>query len=434
VATSSILSQLRAARRRTDELFALLAPEQLIDRPIPERHRGIFYLGHLEAFDWNLLTGGARGGVDAARPGHDRLFAFGIDPVNGDLPGDRPDDWPSLDEVRAWAARARLAVDTLMEREEAESAVLHALIEHRLMHAETLAYILRRTPLNRLRVPHGSARPVVRAPRHVSGRIEIPAGVATLGLEDTDGRVFGWDNEHAAHRVDVPAFVVDRANVTCGDYLRFVKEGGYGDRSLWTGPAWAWKERIGLAHPLGWRPSRGGSWTYRTTFAEIPLPLDWPALVSYAEATAYARWRGALLPTEAQFHRTAYGTPGGGERAYPWGNEAPSPRHGNFDFTGWDLLPVGSFPEGDSAFGVADLAGNGWEWTRTPFHPFEGFTPLPFYPGYSASFFSGEHDGAHRVLKGGGTRTAARLLRRSFRNWFQPHYTAMEAAFRCVEP
>ena len=432
--TPRILDELRAARRRTDEVFRLMAPVSLLERPIAERHRGVFYLGHLEAFDWNLMAAGSQSPIDPERPRFDRLFAFGIDPVDGALPDDRPDDWPAPAEVQGWAARARRSVDELIERASIEPTLLQAAIEHRLMHAETLAYLLRRTPLPRLIPPAATTDPVLLAIRDVSGKAEIPEGEATLGLPGPGEAPFGWDNERAEHRVDVPAFVIDRSNVTCRAWLRFIQEGGYGDRSLWTEPAWIWKERIGLTHPQGWRPSGEGSWMFRATFGEIPLPLDWPVLVSYAEASAYARWRGALLPTEAQFHRAAHGAPGGVERSWPWGDEAPEARHGNFDFARWDPVPVGSFPEGDSAFGVADLAGNGWEWTRTPFHPFEGFAPQPFYPGYSADFFSGHHDGAHRVLKGGGTRTASRLLRRSFRNWFQPHYTAMEASFRCVEP
>lgn len=74
------------------------------------------------------------------------------------------------------------------------------------------------------------------------------------------------------------------------------------------------------------------------------------------------------------------------------------------------------------------LVGNGWQWTRTPFLPFPGFRPLPFYPGYSADFF----DGRHFVLKGGSPVTGVALLRRSFRNWFQPHYPWVYAALRCV--
>src|SRR6266852_1113190 len=97
---------------------------------------------------------------------------------------------------------------------------------------------------------------------------------------------------------------------------------------------------------------------------------------------------------------------GGRERSYPWGEEAPGPSRGNFDFKAWDPLPVGSHPAGASAFGVHDLVGNGWEWTRTEFAAFPGFTTMPFYPGYSANFF----DGKHYVMKGGSPRTAACML------------------------
>ena len=163
-------------------------------------------------------------------------------------------------------------------------------------------------------------------------------------------------------------------------------------------------------------------------FREVPLPLDWPVYVSHAEAAAYARWTKNSLPTEAQWHRAAYGARDGLERPYPWGSEPPSGKRGNFDFRGWDPTPVNAFPEGQSAFGVADLLGNGWEWTSSQFEPFPGFKPFPFYPGYSADFF----DGKHYVLKGGSAPTAACMLRRSFRNWFQPHYQYVYASFRCV--
>ena len=85
---------LAQARSETDKLFELVKPDSLYARPIPERHRIVFYLGHLEAFDWNLLRERV---VDARvfHPEFDRLFAFGIDPVGGGLPSDQPADWPS---------------------------------------------------------------------------------------------------------------------------------------------------------------------------------------------------------------------------------------------------------------------------------------------------------------------------------------------------
>jgi formylglycine-generating enzyme required for sulfatase activity len=164
-------------------------------------------------------------------------------------------------------------------------------------------------------------------------------------------------------------------------------------------------------------------------FQERPLPLDWPVYVSHAEASAYAAWAGKRLPTEPEWHRAAYGTPEGPERDFPWGPEPPGPQHGCFDFGRWDPSPVNAFAASRSAFGVSGLLANGWEWTSSLFGPFAGFRPFPFYEGYSANFF----DGLHHVMKGGSPRTGPSMLRRSFRNWFQPHYPYVYAGFRCAE-
>jgi formylglycine-generating enzyme required for sulfatase activity len=162
-------------------------------------------------------------------------------------------------------------------------------------------------------------------------------------------------------------------------------------------------------------------------FEDLPVPQSWPVWCTQEQAAAFARWSGARLMTEAEYHRAAYGTPGGDERAQPWGDASPDPaRHGNFGWHRFDPEPVGSSPEGASAFGVHDLVGNGWEWTATPFAPFEGFRQMASYPQYSADFF----DGMHYVMKGASPVTASTLVRRSFRNWFYFDYPYMYATFR----
>src|SRR5215472_4639270 len=102
------------ARERTDALFQIVRPDSLYERPIPERHRIVFYLGHLEAFDWNLI---GRYALDR-RPFNadfDKLFAFGIDPPPGQLPADVPSDWPSLEEVARYNRRTREAIDDAVD-------------------------------------------------------------------------------------------------------------------------------------------------------------------------------------------------------------------------------------------------------------------------------------------------------------------------------
>ena len=103
-------ADLNVARAQTDQLFSLLDPAALYDRPVDERHRLVFYLGHVEAFDWNLLHERALGKA-SFQPTFDQLFAFGIDPEPGRAPADRPADWPREAEVRAYVARVRSELD-----------------------------------------------------------------------------------------------------------------------------------------------------------------------------------------------------------------------------------------------------------------------------------------------------------------------------------
>jgi ergothioneine biosynthesis protein EgtB len=403
--SSELLKRFADARAESDRLFAIVRPDAFYERPITDRHPIVFYLGHLEAFEGNLLRETVSG-MPSFHPEFDRLFAFGIDPVGTALPSDRPEEWPTLDEIRQYNQRLRNQIDA---RAITDAQLLNVAIEHRLMHCETLAYMLHRLPLEQKLKPATNVGSIPSAPL-IPAMIEISAGPAALGLSSSSG-TFGWDNEFEAHAVMVPSFAIDKYKITNAQYLEFMRAGGYENREWWTSPDWDWKTANGVSHPAFWRRS-GDAWRYRAMFDEIPLPPAWPVYVSHAEASAYARWTGKKLPTESQWQRAAQGT-------QPVGNS---------DFKSWDPSPVNAFPETSSDFGAVEMIGNGWEWTSTVFAPFAGFEPFPFYPGYSANFF----DGKHYVMKGGSPRTATCMLRPSFRNWFQPHYPYVYAGFRCV--
>ncbi|MGO9086020.1 MAG: SUMF1/EgtB/PvdO family nonheme iron enzyme [Candidatus Sulfotelmatobacter sp.] len=430
-----LLDRVLDARRHSDALFSTVRADSMYERPIPERHRIIFYLGHLEAFDWNLLHENVLG-LSSFHPEFDRLFAFGIDPVGGGLPADRPSDWPSQKAVHEYVAGIRATLDEKLAEGVLEphahtrdgfplDTLLHVAVEHRLMHVETLAYMLHQLAPDR-KIRPAADPPSLVTPPATHRMVPIPAGTATLGLARR-GNSFGWDNEYEAHTVPVRAFEIDQYMVTNRQYLDFMAAGGYETRGFWSDDDWNWRSAHAVSHPVFWEDA-GGRWLYRTMFEKTPLPLDWPAYVSHAEATAYARWAKKSLPTEQEWQRAAYGTTDGSERPHPWGREAPQSSFGNFDFSRWDPAPVNAFPRSRSAFGVEGLLGNGWEWTSTVFAPFPGFEPFPFYRGYSADFF----DGKHFVMKGGSARTGACMLRPTFRNWFQAHYQYAYAGFRCV--
>jgi ergothioneine biosynthesis protein EgtB len=299
-------------------------------------------------------------------------------------------------------------------------------LEHELMHHETLLYMVQQLP-TALKRGTGSF-PEAKTGEAASPSLAfVPAGTAVLGAPRKGG--FRWDNEHEELTVEVAAFRMDALPVTNREFREFVEDGGYEERQLWTEDGWSWVSRHGHRQPGSW-VTEDGTTRVRTALGDRSFDdaADWPASVMHCEAAAFARWRGARLPTEAEYHRAAFATPDGGRREHPWGDEPPGPEHANLGFRLWSPAPVGASPAGASAFGVHELVGNGWEWTSTPFGPLPGFRPLEGYEGYSADFF----DDRHFVMLGGSWATDAALVRRSFRNWFRPHYPYVFSKFRCV--
>jgi gamma-glutamyl hercynylcysteine S-oxide synthase len=419
--------RLDIAWERSDALFGFLDEDAWLEQPIPLRQPFLFYLGHLPAFAWNHI---ARPRGERSRcPALDELFERGIDPVGVDSYAARA-EWPPLDAVLTYRDRVRGRLSEMLEDPAFDDGdgVVAMVLEHELLHHETLLYMIHELPHDRKCAPSDRPPlPEVRQPPPLAKGVVVPEGPCVLGAPPEDG--FRWDNERPEQHLSVPAFTMDDRPVTNRDYLEFVRDNGYAEARLWREEDWSWKVRAGLQAPHSWITGDDGI-RCRTLFLDVPFEqaASWPAMTSWAEAAAYARWRGARLPTEAEHHRAAFGTPDGNERSFPWGEETPSSRHANVAFQACTPAPVGSCPDGASAWGIVELVGNGWEWTSSAFGPLPGFTPLPRYPAYSQDFF----DDRHFVLCGGSWATARRLLRKSFRNWFQPHYPYVFTKFRCV--
>ncbi len=382
------------------------------DRPIPLRHPFAFYAGHIPAFSFLTLNERSLG-EEPIDPRLERLFERGIDPANLDQARrhDRS-DWPdratiaqfgSRCDERVLAALAAARIEDSSNPRLVRAQAAYTILEHENMHHETLMYIIHQLAYDR---KHAMSFRHEDHDIHGNAMRAIPAGIVTLGA-DADSIAFGWDNEFPRDEARVEAFEIQEHPVTNGDWLDFVAAGG---------PA-----------PFFWH-QRDGEWFLRLQFEEIPLPQSWPVYVTNRQARAYAAHRGMRLPTEAEYHRAAFGTAQGDERRFPWGDERPAPQYGNFDFQRFDPEPVDAHSAGVSAWGVADLVGNGWEWTATLFAPLPGFEAMASYPQYSADFF----DGNHYVMKGASPVTPRELIRRSFRNWFYDDYPFMYAKFRCV--
>lgn len=162
--------------------------------------------------------------------------------------------------------------------------------------------------------------------------IIIPAGEFLMGSPEGQGRPDEWPQRS----VYLDAFEIDQVEVTNERYMRFVKATGH--------------------RPP---PDPFGAGPLQSIKGLEQLPV---VQTTWYDAKAYCTWAQKRLPTEAEWEKAARGTDG---RLYPWGNDPPTPRRANFDRE-WDdqrtLHAVGSLPEGDSPYGVKDMAGNAREW------------------------------------------------------------------------
>ncbi|MDX6270261.1 MAG: gamma-glutamyl hercynylcysteine S-oxide synthase [Acidobacteriota bacterium] len=434
-----IAEMLEATRAVTLRLFDTVAREaDLHESPGGGFRPVIWHLAHIGVFEAYWILQKVKGD-DAPDARYERIF----DPIA--TPRENSKNLPARREMEAYLARVRDATrrylaearfdddvptqSTLLR----DGYVFRLVLEHERQHQETLAYLLHMLdPAKKKRavIAHDSqsaVAPVVAA----RDMVTVAAGEFTLGAP---WRMFVYDNELPAHTVALPAFKIDRLPTTNEEYAHFIAEGGYARREWWDEEGWQWRERENWTRPLYWTESvaddpAARGWSVRTMFEEGALKPEHPvAGVSWYEASAYARFQGKRLPTEAEWEKAAsWDAREGRKRLYAWGDDAPDETRGNFDLRLWDTTPVGSFPAGASGYGCLDMTGNVWEWTSDAFAGYENFTAYP-YPEYSETWF----DGDHRVLKGGSWATHPSILRTSFRNFFRRHFRIAFAGIRCA--
>ena len=363
----------------------------------------VWDLGHIAAFEDLWIC--RETGRELLRP--DLVAVYDADETpradRGDLPYLRRNDAVAyLDAVRERSLSALGGVSPF---------IAEMLIQHEHQHNETMLQALqlaepgvfapsRVTPERVAPVGGGvraapGALPGGPAGAAATGTALVEAGPAEVG-DPGDG--FAYDNERPRHRVDLGAYRIDRAPVTNRQYREFVEDGGYRRRELWTEEGWAFREREGWERPRYWTADGGERRFDRTEELETELPV---MHVSWFEADAYARWRGARLPSEAEWEHAA---------------ALAEPERGALDQLGFGPGPAGPF------------VGDCWEWTATEFTGYPGFEAYP-YREYSEVFF----DSGYRVLRGASWATRPRVARVTFRNWDHPERRQIFAGFRCAE-
>lgn len=258
------------------------------------------------------------------------------------------------------------------------------------------------------------------------GWVLVDEGPFRMGTDHVAGV---YDNEAPAHDVDVDAFRMARYPVTVGEYLAFVEDGGYDDRSLWSDRGKEWLDTEDHHAPMHWRDTADGDWERIALHGVAPVQdVEDEILchVTHFEAEAYAAWLGARLPNEPEWEKAARWSPGGGVVGRnPWGDALADPQRCTIDQLHWGPSRIGSRPDSASPLGVEHMVGDVWEWTSSDFEPYPGFQAFP-YDEYSKVFFGGDY----KVLRGGSWATRAGCATATFRNWDHPYRRQIFAGFR----
>jgi ergothioneine biosynthesis protein EgtB len=401
---TTLLARYRQARAALEAAAAPLSPEDLCVQSMPDASPAKWHLAHTSWFyETFVLSDPALGRYEPFHPAFTYLFNSYYEAVGDRHP--RPKRGlltrPSAGDVFRYRAHVDAAVAERLPRlRDADFTRLKSLIEIGINHEQ------QHTELLYTDVKHAFAqnplKPAYRgrlAPRDGSvSRGEtatfVPFDAAVYRIGHA-GDGFAFDNESPRHRVFLEPFALASRLVTCGEYMAFMADGGYQRPELWLSDGWAAGRLHNWEAPLYWEKD-ADAWQVFTLDGMRPLDGSEPVChVSFYEADAYARWAGARLPTEAEWEVAC------GDRDVA-GNLLEDGR-----------LNPAPFAPGDK---LAQMFGDVWEWTQSPYGPYPGYRP----PAGALGEYNGKFMCNQLVLRGGSCVTPRSHIRATYRNFFPP--------------
>jgi ergothioneine biosynthesis protein EgtB len=384
-------------RTVTEELCRTLSPEDMTVQSMPDVSPSKWHLAHTSWFFERFVLTPHLPDYKIFHPRFDYLFNSYYNTVGEMHP--RPQrgllSRPGVAEILAYRKHVDAHMPALLTRAETDPQLAFLItlgLNHEQQHQELLLtdikHVLSMNPL----LPAWRELPIAPARRAPELKyIPHPGGLLEIGH---DGEGFAFDNESPRHRIFLEPHAIANRPVSNGDYLEFIRAGGYRTPELWLSEGWALVQRAGWDRPLYWSEDL----TMEFTLGGL-RELDHAAPVShlsYYEADAFAHWAGARLPTEAEWELLA----------------AEQTVQGN-------LMEQGHFhpiAASGSAGAPYQLYGDVWEWTMSPYMSYPGFKPLTGSLGeYNGKFMSNQ-----MVLRGGSCATPQSHIRSTYRNFFPP--------------
>ena len=391
----SLAERFTATRALTEDLCRTLTPEDMAIQSMADASPAKWHLAHTSWFFENFLLKSWDPAYKVFHPDFGYLFNSYYQSVGRMHP--RPArgllSRPALAEILRYRRHVDEHMGWLLEKRAADPTLgflVNLGINHEQQHQELLLMDIKHLfSLNPLQPVW---RELPRPPTAAAAPLKYLAQPGGLMLIGHGGDGFAFDNETPRYQTLVPAHALATRPVTNGEYLEFIRDGGYRRPELWLSDGWTVMQREAWDRPLYWNADKEGEFTLSGV---RDLDLNAPvAHVSWYEADAYARWVGARLPTEAEWEGLA-------ARQEVAGN----------------LLDNGLLqPAASAAQDLTQLFGDVWEWTGSPYQAYPGFKPLAGSLGeYNGKFMANQF-----VLRGGSCVTPASHIRASYRNFFYP--------------
>lgn len=406
-----MLNRFLAIRAFSEALAAPLSPEDQTIQSMPDVSPTKWHLAHTTWFFETFALKPFVAGYRAFDPAYHYLFNSYYEAEGPRHP--RPQrgllSRPGVGEILAYRRHVTEAMARALDRPEATNTPLGPIVElglhHEQQHQELLLMDIKHVlSINPLRPAYSGDLPSGEGKAPALDWLAFAGGLVEIGHR---GDGFAFDNEGPRHRVWLEPFRLASRLSTCGEYAAFIADGGYRRPEFWLSAGWAIVQERGWQAPLYWE-QRDGAWHVFTLGGLRAMNADEPVChVSFYEAAAFAKWAGKRLPREAEWEHAA-------ASAAIDGNTAESGA----------LHPLAA-----SGAGLAQMFGDVWEWTASPYVAYPGFREPPGAIGeYNGKFMSNQ-----MVLRGGCAVTPPGHLRASYRNFFPPDARWMFGGIRLAE-
>ncbi|QKF82213.1 putative 5-histidylcysteine sulfoxide synthase / 4-mercaptohistidine N1-methyltransferase OvoA [Halarcobacter ebronensis] len=408
-----------------EKIFDLLKDkEYLYKQPNRLRHPLIFYYGHTATFFMNKLNIAniIKKRVDKNL---EAIFAIGVDEMSWDDLNSENYSWPTYEQTKAYRDEVKEIILDLIDNMqfsmpinwESPMWIILMGIEHENIHIETSSVLLRE-----LNIKYLIEDELLLYCNEFSNKypknelVEVQEGEVILEKNHENPVYYGWDNEFSFHKSYIKAFKASKYLVSNGEFMEFVKEGGYTKLHYFSKDGLKWLDFSKAKHPTFWI-KKDGRFYLREINRVVPLPLNYPVDINVYEAEAFCKYKSeklgfeVRLPSEDEFYRL---------NDYVKAQESEA----NIGLKFFNQTPVDKYKMGE----FYDVIGNVWQWSITPIYPFDGFKTHPAYDDFTTPTF----DDRHALIKGGSFISLGNEILRSARYAFRKHFF-QHAGFRYVQ-